>query len=242
MCVSAKKRAATLDFSTEDAMANFLDRDRFGMYKSGSDDGPGPALMGADTLLGNDVVNAQEDDLGDIKEIMLDMRSGRIAYAVLSFGGLFGMGDKLFAIPWQALRLDTENHRFVLDVPKERLESAPGFDKDRWPDMADTRWQDEIHSFYGTEPYDDDSTRMTGSMRGVHGNSLGTGVGAGGGSMGAGHAGSSSSSGLMGAAGGMATGIGASRDILRTDTDPDLSNPGTGQTTGSTYKERDDTP
>jgi hypothetical protein len=72
---------------------------------------------------------------------------------------------------------------------------------------------------------------------------MGTGsMGAGASSMGAGHAGSSSSSGLLGAAGGMATGVGASRDILRTDTDPDMSNPGTGQVTDSTYKERDDTP
>lgn len=224
-------------------MANFLDRDRFGMYKSGDGDGPGPQLMGADTLLGNDVVNAQEEDLGDIKEIMLDMRSGRIAYAVLSFGGMFGMGDKLFAIPWQALQLDTENHRFVLDVPKDRLESAPGFDKDRWPNMADSTWENEVHSFYGTEPHEADTS---GSMRGVHPNSLGMGagsgsMGAGSGPMGAGHAGSSSSSvssGLLGAAGAAATGIGASRDILRTDADPDMSNAG-GQVTDSTYKERD---
>jgi hypothetical protein len=230
----------------EDAMANFLDRDRFGIYKSGNDDGPGPALMGADTLLGNDVVNAQEDDLGDIKEIMLDMRSGRIAYAVLSFGGMLGMGEKLFAVPWQALRLDTHNHRFVLDVPKERLESAPGFDKDRWPDMADTRWEAAIHSFYGTDPNDDTLSSSSGSSRysGASG-AMGSGAapmgGAGSHSMGAGHAGASpSSSGLLGAVGGMATGIGASRDILRTDADPDLSRPGTGQVTDSTYKEKDE--
>ena len=224
-------------------MANFLDRDRYGMYKRGNNEGPGPALMGADTLLGNDVTNLQEDDLGDIKEIMIDMRSGRIAYAVLSFGGLLGVGDKLFAIPWQALQLDTQNHRFILDVPKERLESAPGFDKDRWPDMADTTWENEIHSFYGTDPHA--SSRMDdGDLRGVHPNSLGMSsgsMGAGAASMGAGHAGSSASSGLLGGAG-LATGIGASRDILRTDTDPDMTNPGTGQITGSTYKEKDDTP
>lgn len=81
---------------------------------------------------------------------MLDMESGEVSYAVLSFGGFLGIADKLFAVPWSALKLDTENKRFTLDVDKEKLESAPGFDKDNWPDMADPTWQDSIHSYYGT--------------------------------------------------------------------------------------------
>ena len=60
-----------------------------------------------------------------------------------------GMGGKLFATPWSALTLDTENKCFVLNVDKERLDNAPGFDKDKWPDMADQTWADEIHSYYG---------------------------------------------------------------------------------------------
>jgi len=116
-------------------------------------DGPGPQVMAADTLAGDDVVNAMGEDLGEVKDIMLDVESGRIAYAVLSFGGFLGVGDKLFAIPWNALKLDPENKRFVLDVDKERLKSAPGFDKDRWPSMADQRWATDIHSFYGSRPY-----------------------------------------------------------------------------------------
>lgn len=59
---------------------------------------------------------------------MLDVPSGRVAYAVLSFGGFLGMGEKLFAEPWSALTLDTVNKRFVLDVTKDRLTDAPGFD------------------------------------------------------------------------------------------------------------------
>jgi sporulation protein YlmC with PRC-barrel domain len=93
--------------------------------------------MGADTLVGNDVYNQKNEDLGDIKEIMLDMRSGKVGYAVLSFGGFLGMGEKLFAVPWNALTLDTKNKRFVLNVEKDRLKDAPGFDKDKWPNMAD---------------------------------------------------------------------------------------------------------
>lgn len=150
----------------------YLDRDKYGIYKDTDSAGPGPSLMGADTLIGDSVVNLQEDDMGDIKEIMLDMRTGQVAYAVLSFGGFLGMGEKLFAVPWQALHLDTPNHRFVLDIEKERLENAPGFDPDAWPDMSDIRWADEVHSFYGTDPtmggampmpHSDGGTRATGS-------------------------------------------------------------------------------
>jgi len=83
---------------------------------------------------------------------MLDMRSGKVSYAVLSFGGFLGMGEKLFAVPWGALTLDTENKRFVLNVEKERLKNAPGFDQEKWPNMADQAWSNEIHTYYGTKP------------------------------------------------------------------------------------------
>ena len=116
-------------------------------------EGPGPQIMGADTLIGDDVVNTLGEDLGEIKEIMLDVASGRVAYAVLSSGGFLGIGDKLFAIPWTALKLDPANKRFVLDVAQDRLKDAPGFDKDHWPSMADTSWATSVHDYYGTRPY-----------------------------------------------------------------------------------------
>src|SRR5689334_8029959 len=132
---------------------SYADRDKYGMYKDTTGSaGPGPALMGADTLLGDGVVNGANEDLGDIKEIMLDMNTGQVAYAVLAFGGFLGLGEKLFAVPWQALHLDTVNKRFVLDVDKERLKLAPGFDKHAWPDMDDIQWANEVHAFYGTDP------------------------------------------------------------------------------------------
>ncbi|MDP1693520.1 MAG: PRC-barrel domain-containing protein [Burkholderiaceae bacterium] len=119
-------------------------------HSASATDGPGPAMMSAHSLLGNDVYNNDGDDLGDIKDFMIDMSSGRITYAVLSFGGLFGMGDKLFAVPWTALKLDTFNKRFTLNVPKEKLKDAPGFDSDHWPSTADSTWSGEVHRFYGT--------------------------------------------------------------------------------------------
>ena len=115
--------------------------------------GPGPDVMNAASLTGDDVVNAAGENLGKIEAIMLDVTSGRIAYAVLSFGGFLGMGGKLFAIPWSALVLDARHKRFVFDVSKERLEAAPGFDKDHWPSMADRAWATSVHDYYEVAPY-----------------------------------------------------------------------------------------
>lgn len=126
---------------------NYEMRDPFGMYK-GTLDGPGPHLMGANTLVGNDVYNHKEESLGDIKEIMLDVASGKVSYAVLSFGAFLGMGEKLFAVPWSALTLDTQNKRFVLSIEKDRLRKAPGFDKQKWPNMADKAWAKDVDSYY----------------------------------------------------------------------------------------------
>lgn len=134
---------------------NYETRDTYGMYKTNpmqrEGDGPGPRLMGAETLIGNDVYNSADEDLGDIKEIMLDVATGEVAYAVLSFGSFLGFGEKLFAVPWQSLKLDSINKRFILDIDKSRLENAPGFDKDDWPDMADETWARGIHTYYGSQ-------------------------------------------------------------------------------------------
>ena len=139
----------------------YVSRDRFGMYighgpaaaESGSEQGPSPKLMGAETLIGDLVFNHKGEELGEIKEIMLDMRNGKVGYAVMSFGGILGIGEKLFAVPWNALKLDTRHQRFTLHVEKDSLTDAPGFDKERWPDMADHAWTANIHSYYGTVPY-----------------------------------------------------------------------------------------
>ncbi|MNX41926.1 hypothetical protein D3C86_723390 [compost metagenome] len=84
---------------------------------------------------------------------MLDVPHGRIAYAVLSRGGLLGIGDKLYAIPWGALTLDTDRKCFVLNVDKDALKNADGFDKDNWPSMADETWARGIHQYYNQPPY-----------------------------------------------------------------------------------------
>ena len=114
-----------------------------------------PHVLSASTIIGEKVVNTAGEHLGNIKELMIDLDGGLIAYAVLSFGGILGFGDKLFAIPWEALTIDEENHSMILDVDKELLKDAPGFDKDHWPDNAkyEAGWLLGVYEYYGYSPY-----------------------------------------------------------------------------------------
>lgn len=120
---------------------------------SATAEGPGPYVMAASTLDGDKVMSSDGEDVGKIKDIMLDVSSGRIAYAVMSSGGFLGIGDKLLAIPWNALALDTDRKCFLLSVPAEVAKNAPGFDKDHWPVMADLAWATQLHEYYGSSPY-----------------------------------------------------------------------------------------
>jgi sporulation protein YlmC with PRC-barrel domain len=115
--------------------------------------GPGPYVMAASTLGSDRVLSVDGDEIGKAKEIMIDVQSGRIAYLVMSSGGFLGMGDKLLAIPWNALTLDANRKCFILALPAEQVQNAPGFDKDHWPSMADRTWASSVHQFYGREPY-----------------------------------------------------------------------------------------
>jgi sporulation protein YlmC with PRC-barrel domain len=110
----------------------------------------GSRVLSASTLNGDDVYNPNGDKLGSIKEIMLDIESGKVCYAVLSFGGFLSLGEKLFAVPWSALAIDTQNKRFVMDTDEERLKNAPGFDTDNWPNMADPTWEKSVNAYFGT--------------------------------------------------------------------------------------------
>ena len=105
-------------------------------------------VLSASTLTGDRVRNTEGEDLGKLEEIMIDVVSGKVAYAVLSFGGFLGMGNKLFAVPWHAMTLNERDHEFVLDVDRTTLENAPGFDRDNWPDMSDAAWKSEIRMHY----------------------------------------------------------------------------------------------
>lgn len=108
----------------------------------------------ASKIIGTNVKNSKGDSLGKIKELVLDPESGQVVYAVVSFGGLMGVGDKLFAMPWKSLHWTRDKKHYVLDVDKTTLKKAPGFDKKHWPDSSN-KWNqlsEEINQFYRANP------------------------------------------------------------------------------------------
>lgn len=133
---------------------------------NGTGDGPGPDVMAASTLKGTTVVSSDGADVGNISDIMIDVRSGRIAYAVLSEGGFLGMGTSLHAIPWNALTLDTDAECFHVSIAAQRIKDDPGFHKDHWPSMADASWGATVHQYYNRNPYWSDVRNMENSRMG----------------------------------------------------------------------------
>jgi len=118
----------------------------------------GPCVCLASDLIGTKVTSPQGEKLGKIEDVVV-YPGGEVAYAVLSFGGVLGLGDKLFAIPWNVLKptgftmpkdgKDSE-HTLVLPVEKEKLKNAPGFDKSHWPDVANPDWARDIDTYYSS--------------------------------------------------------------------------------------------
>jgi sporulation protein YlmC with PRC-barrel domain len=124
----------------------------------------------ASKLIGADVENPQGEKLGDIHDIVLDPATGRIRYAVLSFGGFLGLGEKYFAIPWTALTSKAgEKGDFILNIDKEKLKNAPGFDKNNWPNMADRSWAEQVYAYYGVTPHWEQEAKMRESTTGTPG-------------------------------------------------------------------------
>ena len=111
-------------------------------------------LSYASKVIGEPVTNRRNENLGKIRELVFEAQSGRLVYAVLSFGGIMGVGNKLFAMPWAAFEFSATENKLILEVDKEKLKAAPGFDADaKWPDFADRTWGSGIHSYYGYAPY-----------------------------------------------------------------------------------------
>jgi sporulation protein YlmC with PRC-barrel domain len=109
--------------------------------------------MKSKDLIGCKVENLRREDVGKIDEIVIDFDEGRVAYVVLSVGGFLGMGDKLFAVPIEAFRFRGAERTAVLDVDKEKLKKAPGFDKSNWPSFADRIWLVGVYDYYSIPQY-----------------------------------------------------------------------------------------
>lgn len=112
-----------------------------------------PAILSAGTLSGDKVRNAEGEDLGKLEDLMIDLESGRVAYAVISFGAGFMRSGKLFAVPWASLTVDQKDKELILNVTREMLDTAEGFDEDQWPDMADPDFQTRTYTHYGIKPW-----------------------------------------------------------------------------------------
>lgn len=131
------------------------DVERF--YRRGSTERtkPGTTAFKSKDLVGMRVENEQGQDLGKINALVMELHSGKLRYAALSFGGFLGVGDMLFAVPWQALKVryntDKQQYHVVLNADKARLEKAPGFDSKHWPNFADREWAGNVHTFYGLQ-------------------------------------------------------------------------------------------
>lgn len=110
---------------------------------------PNQGSYKASELVGISVKNLQGEDIGQIEELVIGS-NGEVGYAVLSFGGFLGMGDKLFAVPWTSLAHQPDREYLTLDIQPKKLEKAPGFDKNAWPDMKDEKWKFLIWEFYST--------------------------------------------------------------------------------------------
>jgi sporulation protein YlmC with PRC-barrel domain len=106
------------------------------------------SVVKSSEVIGVNVENSQNEKLGKIEELVIDKLNGNVRYAVLSFGGILGLGEKLFAIPWEVLSYDNKRKSFVINISQDKLKNANGFDKDNWPNMADEKWNNTIRNYY----------------------------------------------------------------------------------------------
>jgi sporulation protein YlmC with PRC-barrel domain len=105
-------------------------------------------VISCDVLVGEVVVDRADEVLGELAHLMIDMANGRVTHVVIARGGVLGLGEKLHAIPWSAVTLDAQRQCLVVDIARERIEGAPGFDRSRWPSMSDPAWQRDLEGYY----------------------------------------------------------------------------------------------
>ncbi|MDQ4139251.1 MAG: PRC-barrel domain-containing protein [Bacteroidota bacterium] len=106
-------------------------------------------ILTATSIIGDDVDNTQGEHLGKIKDLMLDVHQGTISYVIMEVGGFLGINEKLFALPYRALKLDPADQKFILNANKEQLEQAPGFDKDHWPGTNSHEYFEGAGNYWG---------------------------------------------------------------------------------------------
>ena len=154
---------ASTAFAAEKEMKTTTPAQKTQQERMGTQAPPATDILKISDVIGQNVENPQGDNLGEINDVVVDPNDGSITYAVLEAGGFLGLGEKFFAIPWRAFQTVADDDKdkddkgeidkLILNVDKDRMQNAPGFDKDNWPNMADTQWGQTIHSFYGQDDY-----------------------------------------------------------------------------------------
>jgi PRC-barrel domain len=111
------------------------------------------SLISSDKVEGTAVYDRGGEKLGSIHSVMIDKISGKVAYAVMSFGGFLGMGDSYHPLPWHVLTYDTGQGGYVVDLDRNKLEKAPTYATSETPNWSDRRWGQQVHDYYGSRPY-----------------------------------------------------------------------------------------
>ncbi|MGI2335143.1 MAG: PRC-barrel domain-containing protein [Dehalogenimonas sp.] len=113
-----------------------------------------PKVLSASSLVGDKVTNTNGEDLGTVESIMIDLERGRVAYVVLSFGRVNWMpNNKFFAVPWEVISISFHDKKVIINVSQETLKAAPGFDREKWPDLGDFDWLATVYQSYDRTPY-----------------------------------------------------------------------------------------
>ena len=110
-------------------------------------------LIAADQVEGTHVYNPAGENLGTVEDVMIDKPSGKIAYAVVSFGGFLGIGDRHYPLPWEKLRYDTNMGGYVVNIDKRTLEGAPSYTDPGSAGWEDPAWSRQVYDYYGAHPY-----------------------------------------------------------------------------------------
>jgi hypothetical protein len=111
------------------------------------------SLIATSKVKGAAVYNASGDSLGSIDDIILDKRSGHVAYAIMSFGGFLGVGSNYHPLPWSVLNYDTAKGGYVVNLSRSQLEKAPTYQVGTDPAWGDKDYETKIHRYYGAGPY-----------------------------------------------------------------------------------------
>ena len=112
-----------------------------------------PRVASVVSLSKNGVTNENGEDLGKVEDIMVDLETGKISFVVISTGGMLGRDNRLFAVPWEAMKVSLHDKKFILNVTKETMSNAPSFNKNAWPDLSNLGWLREVYAYYGYQPY-----------------------------------------------------------------------------------------